>query len=308
LCPRQDVCESFYQAEDPRGWHDWGNAWFIEEDWLESSGVPGGDSETDFYDYFLYGLEYWRKLLPVMLYSADFLSIPVILQIEPRFSVFKLRMQWPIIAWPQSVAKADKEGPQDMDQFMAKLNDRLPEQLWPPHGQTLWKSALVTAERYVRGRLLSDPHEDGDHFERALFQYLIGLESLLMNKGEGGEITEKLATRSAWLAAQDEEERKVASSIVKWMYQLRSRVAHEGILPSYNVADLQRLAEVARRVIAATISLGNDPPGSFEDLVKNATISREAQDRICEAVKTVCQLTDAPRLTAPERNPSRTPQ
>jgi hypothetical protein len=147
---------------------------------------------------------------------------------------------------------------------------------------------------------------DEYEFEHALLDFVTALESLLMSKSDHGEIVEKLSNRAAWLSARNDEERAVVSVVVKRMYNLRSKLTHEGALPTRDLArvskllpDLQRLAEIGRRVLASSRILGNATGGGFDDNMRKISISHEVQKNVGEAVKLVCELTDADTLASP---------
>jgi hypothetical protein len=162
----------------------------------------------------------------------------------------------------------------------------------------------ITAERYLRARLACDPYMDDDHYEQALLHLMIGLEVLLMNGEKGEGIMDKLSYRTARLTGRDDQERESVNSTMKKMYGQRSKLMHEGKLNPKNpksIPNMQRLCEIARRALAVTIFSGDDPSGSFDKSLRSLVSSDQTQKRFLTLVSNVCQMTDAPRLTPPEK-------
>lgn len=157
----------------------------------------------------------------------------------------------------------------------------------------------------MRARLRCSPYLDESDFEHSLLDMITGLEALLM-LGKKDEITKTLSDRAAWLAGRDDDERGLVHKIVKKMYNRRSELTHQGILAKKSkvnlqvlAEDLRVLAEISRRAIAACVLLNKDGQGVGYQQFLDVKDSVDAQKKIQNVVRIVCDLTDAPRLSPP---------
>jgi hypothetical protein len=302
LFPRKDVCESFHSQEDPRRWHDSTDQWFIHHVHSEPTTftLPAGDSEIDFYEHFLFQEGYWEFVLPIALYSSGFICLPLILQIEPGWTASKLRSEWPIVEWESNYVQISQSQHEGLVKFVSKIVDAF--RLGDKVGFN--RKIGIAAERYVRARLACGPNMDDDRYEQALLHLMIGLEVLLMSQEKGEGIMDKLSNRAARLAGRDDPEREYALQTMKTMYDQRSKLMHEGELNRKNpksIPNMQQLCEIARRVLAVTMFFGDDPLRGFDKSLRSLGSSNQAQEEFLGLVKSVCLMTDAPRLTPPEK-------
>lgn len=309
LCPPEDVCESFYPSENPRYRGSCGGYWFFEEERIEPPGhLPAGDEVRDYFNYFLFDEGFWKYILPVALYSSEYFSLPVILQLEPTWKLYRLRTAWPIIGWETNYrVTADRQ--EGLLHFMAAMTGATSE-LYASGRDHITDPLVVAARRFIRARLRLNPYLDDDEFEYSLLDLITGLEALLIFEKEPN-IVKCLSDRASWLSGRDEDERQLVTKIVKEMYDQRSRLTHEGVLQKKGTIDSERrakekrylgqrrLVEIARRAIAACVILKqeNDQSG-YRPAVEAVMISTEAQDSAQSAVCRVCDLSHAARLLA----------
>jgi hypothetical protein len=312
LFPREDVCDSFCPSEDPRRWRESADQWFMQDVRSEQGSLPGGDLERDFYHYFLFQMGYWELFLPIALYSSGFFCLPLILQIEPEWTVSKLRSEWPIVPWfdisedqtglewDKNCLRVDESQHKNLVAFVSKMVGAFPL----GDKKDFDRRVNVAAERYVRARLSCGPNIDDDDYEQALLHFIIALEALLMSQEKSEGIIDKLSNRAALIAGRDDDERDCVFRTMKALYNQRSKLMHQGELNRENstsISDILRLAEIARRVLAVALICGDDPSGSFNKLLGNLGRSDEARAKTLGVLRSVCRMTNAPRLTRPEK-------
>lgn len=135
-----------------------------------------------------------------------------------------------------------------------------------------------------------DTHTD------VLIHYITGLENLLMLPGEHDTISEKLASRGAWLAGRNDAERGPLYKLIKYTYNARSETVHRSPqkpnkskktdVEFQKIRDLCRRAMASALVISARMTSGD----RFDEFLRRLLISREAQNAAESAAKQIGEL------------------
>jgi hypothetical protein len=123
-----------------------------------------------------------------------------------------------------------------------------------------------------------EPPWDSDSYEDILLHYVYTLESLL-NFGKGG-ITEKVASRAAWLGGVDDLERERIRSFVSDAYDERSGLAHGG--SSSQEISILKLRDITRKVFAGYLALmpGFDNQKQLRRDLDRILVSQEVQSLV----------------------------
>lgn len=117
-------------------------------------------------------------------------------------------------------------------------------------------SSAVGAHIKLAGKWLFDYFTESDSAMRVM-HVAIATEVLLGSSGGEDGITKTLATRLAYLIAQTHSERKALEVEFKELYQMRSKVVHNGHqrLSRKEGRALRRFGELAGRVVATEMKL-----------------------------------------------------
>ena len=220
-----DVTEAFYRRErlDPE--------WFSRQWFLEKS-------HTRFKKPATFTLEFprdvvlddhWQPVLILCLYSPVCLQVPVVVENQQDWELALRKFSHPQVDYVG-------EGPDEVPYRLYKVEERE----WSAFrkfcarmeaGLTIcqdWPRVKIAARRFLRATFLSTYDANawaGDDADDVLLQYVFALEALL-NTGDREAISEKVAVRTALLAARNDDERLGMRRVVKGAYAGRSNLAH----------------------------------------------------------------------------------
>ncbi len=202
---------------------------------------------------------HWKPLLALSLFSKRPFTIPIILESEHQWSLRKVRFgvpeidityiepDGPEIEAPHYTWVLSEEGRDRIEKFFHFFNGL---------GEILENSKRIkrAARRYIRGIFITAEHpfETDDTREDAFLQYFYGMESLLLAKGEQGEISYKIATRCAYLTCLDSNKRAEYFNCVKKLYDNRSKLVHgtKGLNKEFS---LDKVRDLFRMVFMVTL-------------------------------------------------------
>lgn len=128
---------------------------------------------------------------------------------------------------PSYSAPSERFGPYIPFSFAAEYLDkagfgRMSDMLGKRKERTEIEDRLISAFQCA-GRASVEPRK-----EAAFLWFAIALESLLSDRNDSSEITEKLALRGAHLIARNIKSRQTVYKNLKRLYRIRSRVVHSG--------------------------------------------------------------------------------
>ena len=304
LGPPPEVAEAFFPNETLDT--DWfSRQWFLrDEESIDRDcrsisygvmnrriGERSGDTELN---------RCWPQLLALGLYDLTCFAIPIILKSEAKWNLYRLRFSRPgIQTWGYDEEGNPIPGPtddycvtdDDWSQFEAFL--KLCKESITPKQE--WSSIRIAARHYLRATFCCGP--DGDAHTRedredTLLHYIYGLESLLL-AGDREAITDKIATRAALVAGEDDNERGRIHDFVKEAYRARSGLVHGR--EASNDIDLRRLRDVFRRVMVAILAVARrcEEPKELKDMTRKLPIARDTQDDIARNQNEVFPLIKA---------------
>lgn len=231
--------------------------------------------------------EVWRPLLVLALVSADVVTMWSDHQVEPgRHVLTRLDRVWydTVGGWDDGSdlleipfrATVNIDPPEEpaFRQQMNEVSALLPNEPLPPTTNRQRSAQMpYTRLKLAAQRLLAagehaagqpTPH-DPVHATEAMLHYVVALEALFGEDTKDGEITRKIAQRTAVAVGRDDDERLVIAKKIREVYAARSTVLHGGAEPS--ASDVDALRGIVRRAILARLVHG-DPPSGYDSLVQ----------------------------------------
>jgi hypothetical protein len=131
-----------------------------------------------------------------------------------------------------------------------------------------------------------DQHE----YKDVLLHYVTCLENLLMLPDEKDAIAEKLTSRGAWMAGQNDSDRKSISEFLRQIYKARSGTVHRPNKKSSTKVDFRRLRDICRRVMATKLIVAgarSGERGTTDDFLKGLMVSTDSHRRAEKAAKII---------------------
>jgi hypothetical protein len=149
-------------------------------------------------------------------------------------------------------------------------------------------------------------------YDSKLLDLITSLEALL---GSGTEIAFRLSFRVAALIAPDDQRRGELLKLVKGFYDTRSRIVHGGAIGKKHqdrLQDIERLAEIVRRLLRSFVEFAIAPVNSYErsfweEELDAALLDAAKREKLREALKLnpgrAAAMTSVELETDAERDP-----
>ena len=160
-----------------------------------------------------------------------------------------------------------------------------------------WRMFKLAARRYLRAIRIAGFHPSSrDDYEDALLQYVFALEAIFL-MGDTTAISDKLATRAAWLIGTDDRVRNETFTAVKDLYHARSSVVHGTTSKSRAVRsyELDGVRDLLRRSLVGLLAVRSAAESEDEciRLLKTAAFDCGSQSHIAGATEPVWRLIDS---------------
>ena len=296
LGPPIEVAQVFFPREilDP----DWyTQAWFLvkEDDrQVKPSSIPfrfGYDVLAQFFE----------PILALALYKIDYFALPIVLESNPGWCLERVQWSQPMVKLVDDGSGNAEEIPYSDYDVQAEEQQRFGEfvtffdnAIQAARG---WRMFKVAARRYLRAIRIAGFHPSSrDDYEDALLQYVFALEAIFL-MGDTTAISDKLATRAAWLIGTDDRVRNETFTAVKDLYHARSSVVHGTTSKSRAVRsyELDGVRDLLRRSLVGLLAVRSAAESEDEciRLLKTAAFDRGSQSHIAGATEPVWRLIDS---------------
>ena len=284
---KEKICESFYPRESIDG------NWFCQQWFLwcsESYSLKPTTIRIFLRPDIIRG--HWKPLLILSLYNITTFAVPIVLESEYNWELTPVLSGRPradigndgeeIPTFRYDVRQEEKRR---FNQFLRFITSAL---------TTIGNAKFVeiAACRYLRAMFATGPapfFPTADETEDALLQYVYAMEKLLLAQGENEAISDKIATRCAYLIGLDkDEDRKQIFRAVKDIYNRRSEIVHGSTQPKKKQestsTSLVNIRDLMRHLLLVSISFRSQ----FSDDEKwksDLVVSRKLQNSAAKSAK-----------------------
>ena len=296
LGPPIEVAQVFFPSEilDP----DWYTpVWFLvkEDDrQVKPSTIPLRFS----YDVLA---QFFEPIVALALYKIDYFGLPIVLESNAGWRLERVQWSQPMVKLvgdesgnAEEIPYSDYDVQADEQQRFGEFVTFFDNAIQAARG---WRLFRLAARRYLRAIRIAGFHPlSRDDYEDALLQYVFALEAIFL-MGDSTAISDKLATRAAWLIGTDDRVRNDTFTAVKNLYHARSSMVHGSTSKSGAVRphELNEVRDLLRRSLVGLMAV-RSAAGSEDEcirLLKTAAFDRGSQSHIAAATEPVWRLIDS---------------